>query len=759
MESIFNYLQSSARDDEAPRQYHPLRLLDDRQCITYPRSRLDQATATQYQAVLHKFKTKLAEFKSGRDQPESLLKLLEATLMYVPSSTLPAETADISLYDHLKITAAVASCLYAYFASRGITDYRRYCYGDKAAEMRNEPAFLMVSGDISGVQGFIYTISSTGALRSLRGRSFYLELLLENIADELLGSAGLSRANLLYTGGGHFYLLLPAVREVEEQLIRSGREINRWFLRHFSTKLYLALAWEPCTAAELMGSTTSAGGGRRHTGDIFRALGEKLGRDKLRRYSPGVLKELADPDSELNELADQGRECQICRTSTSPVSTGCHFEKEVQLCRDCDQMMLLGGRLPEPAASAPQEKGAIRVLAVSPVPPRGAQAAVPVPSLGAAQDIYAFFQSMDRAESWIRSGASGVKRVYSLNRLVSGGPTATNLWAGTYAWASGTGEGAADFSELAAQSHGIERLAVLRADVDDLGMAFSRGFGRDPSGRSRSTLSRYAALSRWLSLFFKDHINDICRGELPPQVKPFKLFDPKSDSQTGGFKGRPLAISYAGGDDLFVVGAWDQVIEFAVDLERCWREFSQGRLTVSAGVGLFKQGFPVYRMAEVTAELEKAAKDADGKNSIALFGLEPAEENGYLVRRALHRYKWDEFTGQVCGEKAACLMRWFSFKDKDKGGKAGGDRLTAGTAFLYRLLELARERLGGERMPLAQLAYTVARREPKRESPAYQTYLEAKEKLYYWFLNQEQCRQLLTALYLVLYMNRRGEDD
>jgi CRISPR-associated protein Csm1 len=67
----------------------------------------------------------------------------------------------------------------------------------------------MFSCDISGIQQFIYTISSEKALKALRSRSFYLEIMMENLIDEILEKIGLSRANLIYSGGGHCYILLP----------------------------------------------------------------------------------------------------------------------------------------------------------------------------------------------------------------------------------------------------------------------------------------------------------------------------------------------------------------------------------------------------------------------------------------------------------------------------------------------------------------------------------------------------------------------
>ena len=45
-------------------------------------------------------------------------------LSYVPSSTAKDELADISLYDHVKITAAIASCIYQFLQESDKSDYK-----------------------------------------------------------------------------------------------------------------------------------------------------------------------------------------------------------------------------------------------------------------------------------------------------------------------------------------------------------------------------------------------------------------------------------------------------------------------------------------------------------------------------------------------------------------------------------------------------------------------------------------------------------
>lgn len=60
-----------------------------------------------------------------------------------------------------------------------------------------DPIFALFSCDLSGIQSFIYNITSKGALKSQRSRSFLLDLLMEHLMDEILEALGLSRANLI----------------------------------------------------------------------------------------------------------------------------------------------------------------------------------------------------------------------------------------------------------------------------------------------------------------------------------------------------------------------------------------------------------------------------------------------------------------------------------------------------------------------------------------------------------------------------------
>ena len=146
----------------------------------------------------------------------SILEILEGNLSLVPSSTARDELEE-----------------------KGIRDYRA-CLFEKEKEFKQEKTFLLCSMDISGIQKFIYTIHSEGALRNLRARSFYLSIMMEHIIDTLLQRLELSRANLIYSGGGHCYLLLANTKKTKQTVEEFEKELNQWLLENFDIALYVA---------------------------------------------------------------------------------------------------------------------------------------------------------------------------------------------------------------------------------------------------------------------------------------------------------------------------------------------------------------------------------------------------------------------------------------------------------------------------------------------------------------------------------------
>ena len=141
---------------------------------------------------------------------EGLLLLLQRFAWCVPAPR-NGEWGGASLFDHARVCSALACVL----ADGNISNQDLRALAQPSPEERalsgvsdrvrgsERPAALLVGGDLSGVQSFLYTITARGAAGALRGRSFYLQLLTEAAARYTLARLGLPATNLLYQGGGN----------------------------------------------------------------------------------------------------------------------------------------------------------------------------------------------------------------------------------------------------------------------------------------------------------------------------------------------------------------------------------------------------------------------------------------------------------------------------------------------------------------------------------------------------------------------------
>ena len=128
--------------------------------------------------------------------------------------------------------------------------------------------------------------------------------------------------------------------------------------------------------------------------------------------------------------------------------------------------------------------------------------------------------------------------------------------------------------------------------------------------------SKTVVLSRYLSDFFKRIINLILErknlnleeNELFKEYCNVITERTKEDETKEDKKRRNIVLVYSGGDDVFAIGTWNEIIEFAVDLRIAFKEFSSDRVTLSAGIGFFDENYPIFQMAQKTGELEKQAK-------------------------------------------------------------------------------------------------------------------------------------------------------
>lgn len=123
LESVFNILNKNNK-----KMYYKPQLLNPDGEINYPSEDKIMFDRHYYNIVKSNISDNLKGLNYTDDYINSLIEVLEANLSFVPSSTSKNEVADISLFDHVKLTAAVASCIYQYMEENNITDYKKILF-------------------------------------------------------------------------------------------------------------------------------------------------------------------------------------------------------------------------------------------------------------------------------------------------------------------------------------------------------------------------------------------------------------------------------------------------------------------------------------------------------------------------------------------------------------------------------------------------------------------------------------------------------
>lgn len=558
---------------------------------------------------------------------ESLLLLLQRCAWCVPSaydSSLP----DVSLYDHARVTAALSALLVS--GQQTEENLRQMLANPEKSE---QEVALLIGGDLSGVQAFLYTITARGATSALRGRSFYMQLLTEAAVRYVLRRLNLPITNLLYAGGGNFYLLARPADAARLEDIQ--REIGRVLFKAHRGDLYLSLGTMPLKARDFYEGRISQQWG---------ALTEVLQHEKQRRFAcfGSDLAAVFAPEGHGGNLEQS---CAVCGSEDPDPKKERREDGEiVRKCRTCASFEALGEDLRNARylvlslldPSIPE-----RVEAGAPEPYEAALCAlglqaevkneVPGAAHGASQVIFALNDAaLDSLQP--RAGrAVGRRMISNVTPLLS-----------QEDYDSLKQKGVKDlpqpgkikpFHVLEYQSKGIKRLGILRMDVDNLGRMFSHGFGKN------ATLSRVASLSFAVSLYFEGWVGVL--GDRLNQEQNNRLYS-----------------IYAGGDDLFYVGSWDVVVELARQVRDNLSRFacSHPGIHASAGIVLVGGKYPLAQAAEEAGRAESQAKalrwvdqakQAREKDAVTFlgrvcpwerFGLEEDDVEGFETVHGMMRY-------------------------------------------------------------------------------------------------------------------------
>ena len=399
-------------------------------------------------------------------------------------------------------------------------------------EQEEEYNKLFVGGDISGIQKFLYNITSRYASVSLKGRSAYLSTYLSDVCDRVEQSIKDNGVNpdRLYCSGGKFYLITDNTPSIVSAIEKCAaeEEANLWKEHQGQLGLNISyVAFKECDGKYYVEGHEDE---ETSSGVLWKYCNANFARQKNQKFKTHILNNY----KEFFEVIKVGGKPKVCAL------TGIESD-------DCK----------------------------------------PLPNAKAEDEGLVFHPSV-------------IEQIKEGQRLNS---------------QEGVNKDFEDYATTDGGTKGDTYLGVLRMDVDGMGKRFIIGF---------PDIEEYRNFSQKATDFFEKYIKESLINE--------PVNDAKSHKDT--YK-QYLNIIYAGGDDLFIVGRWDKVIDFAELIHKKTVETFKNdsytdifdpekkecHISISGGVAIVKPKFPIAKAADLAGEAEDASKSyRKEKNCFNMFG-------------------------------------------------------------------------------------------------------------------------------------------
>jgi CRISPR-associated protein Csm1 len=611
-----------------------------------------------YNNLWNNFREELEEISVRKRAAFStvLLSLLEKYTWSIPSSTM--DRPDISLYDHAKTTAAIATALYLYHDARNDLGSAGFSLHD------NTKKFRLLVGDLSGIQNYIFNIRNVGVggtAKRLRARSFYLSVLADIAGHALLHDFGLPLTNLVIASGGKFYLLLPDISNAEEIIARRERTFSSWLINHLNGEIALNLASVSFCCKEMLEFNNVL----ERANNALQASKERSFASCLTNNNGWATDTFLLSDRKFGENEEL---CPSCRKFPGTRNT----EEGVALCRHCDEDVSLGRDLAK--AIGVQfyrgKQGQYEIFG-------GYSFSIAKHKIDFLEDAYLVQQFND----WEIGKVTVALRPRPFANYIpvfneehcrycgkSECPDKSSAETGSPKY----------FTCLAEASRGRKSLGIFKADVDNLGLIFLRGFKTDHD----KCISRITTLSRLLESFFTGRLNYLLREEF-----------------------MDIYTVYAGGDDLLMIGPWEQTLRFSRRVRKEFSEFTCGNpaFTLSAGVAVVKPRLPIYAAIGYADDLLDKAKEE------CAIGEEESKDQLAALGDIL---KWDNV--DAIQQEADRLATW----QEEKQVSMGFVRQLLDSAERFRVFTETGETKHLRFVPM--LAYGITRNLPAKETELVQ---------------------------------------
>lgn len=469
--------------------------------------------------------------------------------------------------------------IHANYSDISVTDALRIAtaYSVCLENNADKTDFRLLGASVSGIQTYLYDLISKNAAKLLKGRSFYIQLLTDSLVQKMVADLQLSPLNVIYASGGGCYLLAPNNAETLSRFEKFAEEATKMLYKEHKAMLFVDIA-----------KSSSFDENVDLLDRVWEDLLLSLNKVRFRRLNRN--KELAANFLGFTEYGG---------TKEKDPITNIEFE-------DTDIPVLLADGVTQVHPRTKEQIDMGKILRETKI----IASSLTTDGLPKADKI--FSDPFGCKHYFYTEHSNGLNFPSATARTLNlpDGPLPTMLYGSNQfpffekdTIYNGDYYRAFDPKpyDYLAEGKDFDRLGVLRMDVDNLGIIFSDQISESSYPQN---FSRYAAVSRNLDWFFKGYLNTYQKEKY-------------SDS---------TVIVYSGGDDLFIVGRWNEVLNFGIDIRQEFKDWASGnsKLTISGGIAVVTGKYPLMQAAEDAKNAEKEAKrypaGKKDKNAFCLMG-------------------------------------------------------------------------------------------------------------------------------------------
>ncbi|MGP6240388.1 type III-A CRISPR-associated protein Cas10/Csm1 [Cuniculiplasma sp. SKW4] len=425
-----------------------------------------RSTSTNYRIIDKKTVEEISRLNTDNFENfiNSVNSILRNTTSYIPSAFFYSNP-NIPLYDHLKVTAAIAMCRYR-------------------SKLSNNNKFILIKTDLSGIQNYIFRYfrseqADDKGTKRIRGRSLRVSMTTRVIVQYILDELNLFDINVMWLNSDGALIMAPYSDENEQKLEEIRREVSRFFIEH-DRGIWCAIDWQ-VGDYEIIPAVKNERNEK--NGDLeiddtdFRkfldSLMEKLNRVKRAPFSDFIRSQYSEFFG--GEITDPCWACGLNPKKSDEKCEECLTEEIIgqKIMKTDDQITMIGGY-----------GGDI--------------------SFKIGERIYSFFLGE------IKPMANGeIRRIIYLNKLPDrmkdyGVPWEIFLTGNFAPMNEGNLKTFEDILKIGKRKNGREYfyMGIYKADLDNMGTLISEGF-------PKLTMPAYAAFSRQTTTFFTQAINSI----------------------------------------------------------------------------------------------------------------------------------------------------------------------------------------------------------------------------------------------------------